>query len=119
MIMDTVASMHSSIQKLGELLEADNDEEVKTVIKTMDELKAKLADNPETVEVTPEIIENLVDDSEKLTTLTTPSNEEPIKVDEPKDEQLSTPKEDETAKEALKSIAHAINDTLHKMNKRV
>jgi len=119
MIMDTVASMHSSITKLGELLEADNEEEVKMVAKTVEELKETLESKPETIETTPEIIQNLVDDSEKLSTLTTPSNEEPTKVDEPKDEQLSTPKEDETAKEALKSIARAINDTLYKMNKRV
>jgi HK97 family phage prohead protease len=146
LMISAVGDIQKAVSTLGTLLESDSKAEVgdtcemdngdmgqmqmdgdqmvckpkaSKMIKTMDELKAKLAENPETVEVSPEIINELVEDSEKLSTLTETPSETPPKVDEPVTPQLSVPPtEDETGKEALKSIARAVNDTLRKMNKK-
>jgi HK97 family phage prohead protease len=114
-MMDAVGAMSKAVETLNELItNADANDEAKSIIKSVKELKDVLEDdNIETIEVDAETLETLVDDSEKLETLTS----DPIKpeeVDEEKD-----PQNDESVKAVFKSIAREVNDVLFKMNRKV
>lgn len=116
MVLDAVSAMSKAVETLNDLIvSADQEDDgVKSIIKTVDELHTELDKKPETVEVATEVLETLVDDSEKLEALTT-DPVKPNEVDEGKGTQIS----DEFAKSALKSIAREVNGALCKMNKVV